>query len=113
MSQAGARVSARKSLAIAGQTNALLTALKQCQARRSSSWAICRLSGDPGNMQAFRRAVAGVFFLGDGDEVRKLANVDRNADLGTQVLRIMSWTISSSQSKFAQRSRRPRTNEDQ
>jgi hypothetical protein len=48
-------------------------------------------------VQAFGGATD-VFFFGDGDEVAQLADVDHVRPLGTQVLRIMSWTVRTSQS---------------
>ena len=91
MSQQGAGFS-EKSLAIAGQANALLAALEQRQAQALFELGDLPAQRRLGNMQAFR-CTADVLFLGDGDEVAQLANVDHVRPLGTQVLRIMSWTV--------------------
>jgi hypothetical protein len=50
-------------------------------------------------MQPFGGA-ADVFFLGDYNEVAQLADVDHVRPIGTQVLQIMSWTVSVPQSRI-------------
>ena len=86
-------------LAVAGQADALLAAFEQGQAQAFFELGDLPAQGRLGNVQAFGGATD-VFFFGDGDEVAQLADVDHVRPLGTQVLRIMSWTVRSSQSRI-------------
>lgn len=98
MGEQGAGFS-EEGLAITGQANALLAALEQRQAQAFFELGDLPAQRRLGNMQPFGGA-ADVFFLGDYNEVAQLADVDHVRPIGTQVLQIMSWTVSVSQSRI-------------